>query len=265
MTFIGKHCSILCLLVISRMIGSTQVQAQSREVARKRLFAELLARRTQTLRAESGGAIAASPRIASRPVQTTSLARSPKRFRPSHFRHPRSSPRFPHFPPVLLEFPRRLRSPPAGLRSGRDSFIESLYPQILGDNAAQSESDYWSGVLARGVSAEAVARSIWDSREHRTLVRMHEAPGIPFGTAYRTAGQRPQPTVTIRYHIPQRLEQMGRRLQSRLATATKAQEGVLMNDRLSELTLLLLVCLAPWRSGSAEARRSSDCTRESPS
>lgn len=187
MTFIGKHCSVLCLLVISWMIGSTQVQAQSREVARKRSFAELLARRAQTLRAESGGAIAASPRIASRPVQTTSLARSTEVLPPIALS---TSPLLATISPLSASSPGVSSATPvapSGFGSGRDGFIESLYPQILGRIATQSEVDYWSGVLARGVNAEAVARSIWDSREHRTLVRMHEAPGIPFGTAYRTA------------------------------------------------------------------------------
>ena len=77
--------------------------------------------------------------------------------------------------------------PASGYGSGRDAYVEALYPLILGRAATQSDVDYWARVLYGGTQASSVAESIWNSQEHRSLQRSGEAPNIPLATAYRRA------------------------------------------------------------------------------
>jgi len=172
MTFFAKHRAIVCLLGVACLIGSAEAQAQSRDDAQKRAFAELLARRAKASQAESRREIAAEDRTARRNAETTTLARS-HRVQPSD---PNSAGVSSATPLV-----------PSGFGSGRDAYVETLYEQILGRPPTQSELDYWSGVLASGVGPHQVARLLWNSPEHRTLVRLGEAPDIPKEKAYLDA------------------------------------------------------------------------------
>jgi hypothetical protein len=187
MIFLAKRCSILSLLSLACVIGSAKAQAQSREADHKRSFAELLARRAKAPRAESHRAIAGTPHTASRTAQTTRLARSTDvipRIAPS------TSPLLATVSPLAASatgISSATPTIPSGHGPGRDAFVEDLYPLILGREPHQSELDYWSGVLARGVAPTIVARSIWNSQEHRSLVRTHKVPPISFETAYRKA------------------------------------------------------------------------------
>jgi len=172
MTFLAKHRAIVCLLGVACLIGSAEARAQSRDDAQKRDFAELLARRAKTLQAESRREIAAADHTARRRAETTTLARSTgvSLFAPSSAGVASATPLVP-----------------SGFGSGRDAFVETLYEQILGRPPMQSELDYWSGILASGVGPHQVARLIWNSQEHRTLVRLGEAPGISKERAYLDA------------------------------------------------------------------------------
>jgi len=172
MTFLAKHRAIVCLLGVACLIGSAEARAQSRDDAQKRDFAELLARRAKTLQAESRREIAADDRTARRTAETTTLARSTgvRLFAPSSVGVASATPLVP-----------------SGFGAGRDAFVEALYPGILGRDPTQSELDYWSGVLKSGVKPNVVATEIWRSREHRTELRMHTSPGVPYNVAYRYA------------------------------------------------------------------------------
>jgi len=176
MTSFGKHCTIMCLLGAACLIGSAEARAQSRDDAQKRAFAELLARRAKASQAESRREIAAASRTARRTAETTSLARSTAVL-PRIAVSAVSSTGLPPATPLV----------PSGFGAGRDGFVETYYFQVLGRYPMQSELDYWSGVLARGVAPNVVSTIIWRSQEHRSLVRMGEATGIPEGTAYRNA------------------------------------------------------------------------------
>ncbi len=75
----------------------------------------------------------------------------------------------------------------SGYGTGRDAFVETLYSQILNRDPAQTELDYWTRLLARGFTPYVVATAIWNSQEHRSLMRSHMAPDIPLRDAYRYA------------------------------------------------------------------------------
>lgn len=61
---------------------------------------------------------------------------------------------------------------------GYDAFVTTLYAEILGRIPEQTGLNYWSGLLAFGVSPTKVALSIWNSPEHRYLQVIHVAPPI---------------------------------------------------------------------------------------
>jgi hypothetical protein len=187
MTILANRGSVLFPLGIACLIGSANVHAQSDEDARKRSFADLLARRAKPTHGESGRETAGAHRTANRTTQTPSDARSTEA---RSQLAPSTSPLVASVAPLAANatgVPSATPVAPSGYGPGRDAFVESLYTQILGRNALQSEVDYWSSVLARGATTNRVANLIWNSREHRTLVRNHEAPGIPLRIAYRNA------------------------------------------------------------------------------
>jgi Domain of unknown function (DUF4214) len=174
MTLFARHVSLICLLGFACLIVNTAARAQSPDGARKRAFAELLARKAKALHAaESRRETAAADRTAGRTAGTTSLAR----WTPVLNRIEASATGVSSASPLV----------PSGFGAGRDAFVDALYPGILGREATQSEEDYWSGVLAGGVNPNVVATLIWRSQEHRTELRTHTSPGVPYNIAYRYA------------------------------------------------------------------------------
>jgi hypothetical protein len=173
MTLFPRHGPFLCLLGFACLIVSTEARAQSSDDAQKRAFADLLARRAKISRAESRREVATADRTARRTAEIPVSAR----WLPVLQRVEPSATGYYPVSPVVA----------SGFGAGRDSFVDSLFPAILGRNPTQAEEDYWSGVLARGVSPNVVATLIWDSREHRTELRMHTSPGVPYHVAYRYA------------------------------------------------------------------------------
>ena len=177
---------VIALLVIAWLLGSTDIRAQSRDDSQKRLFAARLtrgARISATSPTRSVSAHAALRKVeASRPasfandISSASAARLALAARAA-----------PSATGQSLGIPMATPCVPSAHGSGRDAYVEALYPQILGRKATQCEVDYWARVLASGVRADVVAELVWKSREHRSLVRSGEAPNIPLGRAYRTA------------------------------------------------------------------------------
>jgi hypothetical protein len=182
-----KHYSTMILVGFSCLIANTKAQAQTREEAQKRAFAELLARRATAVRADSRREEPATDslterRTAQSEVQAQSTASILRRM---HSTSPFFAPDSPlgassdgvaSASPVV---PTRCVSP-------RVAFVDELYRLILGRTPAEQEERYWARLLVmRGARPIGVAESIWRSREHRTLVREHKAPGIPFEHAYR--------------------------------------------------------------------------------
>jgi hypothetical protein len=138
---------------------STEARAESPE-AKKRAFAELLARRARVEKAHTRKqAPAAQPQLARvAPVVTNAAG-------------------IPPASPVA----------PTGFGFGRDAFVEALYSQILGRPATEMDVVYWDRRLVVGVTPQTVADLIWFSTEHRTEQQEGTAPGIPLKTAYHQA------------------------------------------------------------------------------
>jgi len=177
MTLFARHVSFICLLGFACLIVSTEARAESRDEAHKRAFAELLARKAKASHAaESRREIALAERKARRTAEPTSLARLTT-----------ALPRIAVSAASVTGVASATPLVPSGFGAGKDAFVESLYSEILGRNPAQSELDYWSGVLASGVGFHQVASLIWRSQEHQTLERSGEAPNIPKLTAYHNA------------------------------------------------------------------------------
>ena len=160
MTLVVRQGWCLSLLGIAcLMMGSTEGRAESPE-AKKRAFAELLARRTRVEQArERRETPAAQPQLARvSPVITNAAG-------------------IPPASPVA----------PTGYGFGRDAFVEALYSQILGRPATEMDVVYWDKLLVHGLNPEIVADRIWFSAEHRAQQRNGTAPGIPLKTAFRQA------------------------------------------------------------------------------
>jgi hypothetical protein len=77
----------------------------------------------------------------------------------------------------------------SGFGAGRDAFVTTLYRDILGRAPEALGLRFWSGVLAAGVRPSVVAVAIWDSAEHRRLLRLRLAPHFPLAAAYADALQ----------------------------------------------------------------------------
>jgi hypothetical protein len=76
----------------------------------------------------------------------------------------------------------------SGYGVGRDAFVTTLYTDVLGRLPELTTGlDFWSGVLAKGAKPKTVGAAIWNSVEHRSLVKQHLAPGIPFRRSYSDA------------------------------------------------------------------------------
>jgi hypothetical protein len=175
MTLFARHVSFICLLGFACLIVNTEVRAQSHQEARKRAFAELLARKAKAAHAvESRREIAAARHHTAR---QTADATSSRQLTAVLQRVEGSAAGYYPVSPVV----------PSGFGIGRDTFVDALYPAILGRNPTQSEEDYWSGIQASGVSHNVVATLIWDSPEHRAELQTHTSPGVPYHIAYRYA------------------------------------------------------------------------------
>jgi hypothetical protein len=69
----------------------------------------------------------------------------------------------------------------------RPRFVTTLYEEILDRFPEPRGLAYWIGRLKAGSSRYRVARAIFDSREHRRLVRQHLDPHIPLRRAFLDA------------------------------------------------------------------------------
>jgi hypothetical protein len=166
-------------MAILSWIGSREAVAESNTASSKRAFAAVLARKAKI-------AAAKAERQASEHASRERLARAAPA--PS----PTPVARAALIKPVASSSVYGVSAatsvvPPSGYGSGRDAYVEALYPQILARAATQSDVDYWARVLASGTRASTVAEAIWNSQEHKTLERSGQAPDIPLGVAYRRA------------------------------------------------------------------------------
>jgi Domain of unknown function (DUF4214) len=184
-----KHRWIFLLYGIGWLVASDSAVAESKSDASKRSFAALLARRATVAAARTEKAAARDERAAHPTIATKVVAKA-------HAVH--STPVTNHVARASSVKPVTSTAvygvtaatnvvPPSGYGSGRDAYVEALYPELLGRAATQSDVDYWSRVLYRGTQASSVAESIWNSQEHRSLERSGKAPNIPLATAYRRA------------------------------------------------------------------------------
>jgi len=182
MTLFARHGSFLCLLGFACLIVSTEARAQSPDEARKRAFAELLARKAKAANAAESRREAAESRreIAAADHHTarqTAVPTGLKQWTAVLQRVESSAGGYYPVSPVVA----------SGFGAGRDAFVDSFYPAVLGRNPTQQEEDYWSGILASGVKPNVVATLIWDSPEHRAELQTHTSPGVPYHVAYRYA------------------------------------------------------------------------------
>jgi hypothetical protein len=171
----AREVRLVVVLVVNVWLGSiANTQAQSRDSAEKHTFANLVARRTNAAAARSQRAAVTVHRSVAPTVEASPLSASPNV-------RPLAS-------GGVYGTNASTNVVPPSPSTRRDTFVESLYSQILGRSANQPEVDYWAHVLSSGgMGPECVADTIWNSREHQALVRDGNAPGIPLKTAYRTA------------------------------------------------------------------------------
>ena len=81
----------------------------------------------------------------------------------------------------------------SGFGTGPDAFVTTLYRDGLARLPRADELHFWSGLLAVKIRPKAVARSIYKSSEHKTLVGRGSLSTLPFrlgyGEALRAASQ----------------------------------------------------------------------------
>ena len=70
---------------------------------------------------------------------------------------------------------------------GGVAFVTTLYADVLGRATEPAGLRFWLGRLDVGARVGNIARQIWTSREHRSLVRQHAAPKIGLATAFNDA------------------------------------------------------------------------------
>ena len=80
-------------------------------------------------------------------------------------------------------------SQPVSMRQKDVVFVTTLYRDILGHNPKPPSLNSWVKRLLAGTSQNQVAMTIWNSPEHRTLVKRHGAPQISYGSALADASQ----------------------------------------------------------------------------
>jgi uncharacterized repeat protein (TIGR01451 family) len=66
-------------------------------------------------------------------------------------------------------------------------FVTILYAEILDRSPEPQSLEFWVGLLKAGVGPQRVARAIFDSPEHRELVRQHLAPPVTLRWAFLDA------------------------------------------------------------------------------
>jgi hypothetical protein len=89
--------------------------------------------------------------------------------------------------PAPATSPSPTTTPPASITGPRAAFVATLYNDVLGRNPEPAGLRYWVRRLAVGKPALDVARGIWTSPEHRSLVRSGVAPRIGFWHAFADA------------------------------------------------------------------------------
>ena len=72
-------------------------------------------------------------------------------------------------------------------------FARALYRNILGHDPNQANLTSWVNRLLAGTSSGQMATTLWNSAEHRTLVRSHKAPALSYNSALSFALQASQP------------------------------------------------------------------------
>jgi len=88
----------------------------------------------------------------------------------------------------------------SGYGRGHDAFVTEVYLKDLGRLPDERELKLWSKRLESGVDREAVALRIWDSKEHRELVKSGLVARIRFRRSYRDATIAER--QTIRHDLP---------------------------------------------------------------
>ena len=78
---------------------------------------------------------------------------------------------------------------PVSVRPQNVAFVTTIYREILGHNPNQASLNSWVKHLLAGTSQNQMALAIWNSPEHRTLVKRHRAPNIIFSAALADASQ----------------------------------------------------------------------------
>jgi MBG domain (YGX type)/Domain of unknown function (DUF4214) len=76
-------------------------------------------------------------------------------------------------------------------------FVTALYRAILGHDPNPASLNSWVNRLLGGTSAGQMATTLWNSAEHRALLRRHQAPALSYDSALRSALQAAQP-VSVR-------------------------------------------------------------------
>ena len=70
-------------------------------------------------------------------------------------------------------------------------FVTALYQNILGNAPSQASLNSWVGKLLGGTTnANQMATTLWNSAEHRTLVKRHKAPALSYNSAVSLACRR---------------------------------------------------------------------------
>lgn len=173
---------IVCLVGVGLLMATMCARAESADAA-KRSFAELLTRREKEsaakerrlmdarLAARQGGAVPHRT-LTTRPLVEAS------RFSSSGFHGLVSA------TPIN----------PSGNGPGRDAFVETMYFETFRRGPKQRELDHLTRRLGRTVSTITLATYLWDSPEHRMILRSQPkgTPAITFQEAYRIAYARGQ-------------------------------------------------------------------------
>lgn len=173
-----SHCQrrrIINLLGIVVLIACGEGGARAQEPDRKRLFAGALRRREAVAR-QAEHAAGPSSHVAARDAVAREKTRADSVT-------PSTGPSPTGFAGLASASPLH----PSGFGVGRDEFVDAFYQETFGRNPSQQELDRLSRSLARGVSPLTLASSLWNSPEHRRLVRMGLAPKITFRQAYDNA------------------------------------------------------------------------------
>jgi hypothetical protein len=85
---------------------------------------------------------------------------------------------------------------PSGNGVRKDTFVESLFNQLLGRDPDRHELLYWTKLLKDGAPPVDVARVLFDSAEHKAYVA-RGGPNLPFKKAYPTAYHKAHPTWPV--------------------------------------------------------------------